>query len=61
VDFDGLEVRHKDGGAKRSVQRVQMVYFDCEFPHSRHVIPDLVPYTVQRAVAREIDIEQGAP
>ena len=57
VDIEGLEVRRKDRRAKGGVQCTRVVHFRCEFSHSRHVTSNLVPYTVQRLVARDIDIE----
>ena len=61
VDIEGLEVRGKDRRARRGAKCIQMVYFGCEFPHSRHVVSDLVPYTAQRSMTRNIDIKWGAP
>ena len=61
VYIEDLEVRGKDRSTRRGAKRVQMVYFGCEFPHPRHVILDLVPYTVQRSMARNIDIKWGVP
>lgn len=57
VDIEGLEVWGKDRGAKGGDKCIRMVYFGCEFPDSRHVISDLVPYTAQRSMTRDIDIK----
>lgn len=60
-DLEGLEALRKGRRVERGAELDQMVHFGCEFPHSRHMCPDRVPNSVQRSMARDIDVKRGAP
>ena len=57
VNIESLKVRRRDGRTEQGAKCIQMVYFDCDFPYSRYMVPDLVPYTIYRSIARDIDIK----